>query len=152
METSLVYDREPFTRLVGFATGIHIKTQRAAERALAPLGLTYAQFGTLAAIAERDGQSQRELAGRLETDANTVMVICDSLQKKGLAERRLDPADRRVRRISMTPDGARSFAKAGAIVEKLYRPLAEATSDADIRKALPVLEELYGRLKEREKS
>lgn len=83
----MIFDQDPVTRLVGFTAGIHIRTQRIAERALRPVGLTYAQFGVLAAIAERDGRSQRELAERLETDANTLMVVCDSLQRKRLAKR-----------------------------------------------------------------
>ena len=147
----MIFDREPVTRLIGLAGGIHLKTQRIAERALKEVDLTYAQFGTLMAIAEKDGRSQRELADRLETDSNTVMVVCDSLQRKGLVERRADPADRRVWRISLTQNGSGAFAKGLAIVKALYKPLLRLLSDQAVARALPVLERLYGHLKERER-
>jgi DNA-binding MarR family transcriptional regulator len=146
----MIFEQEPLTRLVGLATGIHMKTQRIAERALRAHGLTYAQFGILTAIAERDGSTQRELARRLETDANTVMVICDSLGKKGLATRLSDPSDRRIRRISMTARGKKIFAKALSTVEGLYRPLSEIFPDSEILPVLPLLQRMYGYLKGRE--
>jgi DNA-binding MarR family transcriptional regulator len=146
----MIFDQEPVTRLIGLASGIHIKTQRIAERELKAIGLTYAQFGVLTAIAEKDGRTQRELAVRLETDSNTLMVICDSLQKKGLAERRGDPEDRRIWRISMTPRGLKGLAKALTVVEGLYRPLSRIVEDREIQKALPLLEKLYTYLVEKE--
>jgi MarR family transcriptional regulator for hemolysin len=75
------------------------------------------------------------------------MVVCDSLEKKGFAERRPDPMDRRIWRISMTPQGSRNFTKALAIVENLYRPLSQVISEKEIAKTLPLLERLYGHLK-----
>ncbi len=108
----MIYAEEPLTRLIGLAAGIDIKTRRIAGRSLSSVDLTYAQFGVLVAIAERDASTQRELAERLETDTNTVMVVCDSLERKGLAARSADPRDRRVRRISMSPRGRRVLVKA----------------------------------------
>jgi DNA-binding MarR family transcriptional regulator len=148
----MIFEQEPLTKLVGLATGIHMKTQRIAERALRAHGLTYAQFGVLTAIAERDGNTQRELAERVETDANTVMVICDSLEKKGLAIRRADSADRRIRRISMTARGGKVFAKALSTVEALYRPLSDIFPNKEILPVLPLLQRMYAYLKEREET
>jgi DNA-binding MarR family transcriptional regulator len=98
----VIFEQEPLTRLVGLATGIAWKTQSITERALKAHGLTYVQFGVLTAIAQEDARTRRELADKLETDTNTHMVICDSLEKKGLAVPQADPADGRKRRISMT--------------------------------------------------
>ncbi len=147
----MIFDQIPVTRLIGLACGIQIKTQRIAERELKTVGITYSQFGVLTAIAERDGRTQRELAERLETDANTAMVVCDSLEKKGFAERRPDPSDRRVWRISMTQAGTKVFADASAIVRSLYRPLTRIAPEAEIARALPLLERIYGHLAETEK-
>jgi DNA-binding MarR family transcriptional regulator len=148
----MIFEHEPLTRLVGLATGIHIKTQKIAERALRAHGLTYAQFGVLTAISARDGSTQRELADKLETDANTVMVICDSLEKKSLAMRRADPADRRKHRISMTPSGKKTFTKALSTVEGLYRPMSDVFPDGEIMPVLPLLQRMYAYLKEQEKT
>ncbi len=148
----MIFDREPLTRLIGLASGIHFKTQRITERRLKSVGLTYPQFGTLAAVAEKEGRTQRELAERLESDANTLMVVCDSLQKKRLVERRADPADRRIWRIAMTPRGAEVFAEALRIVEELYRPFSLIVSERQIAQALPVLQRLYAQLRTQEKA
>jgi MarR family transcriptional regulator for hemolysin len=148
----MIFDREPLTRLIGLASGIHFKTQRIAERRLKGLGLTYPQFGALAAVAEQEGRSQRELAQRLETDANTLMVVCDALQKKGLVERKADPADRRIRRIVLTPRGARVCAEALGLAEQLYRPLLRILPEGQIRKALPALQRLYAELRSQEQA
>jgi DNA-binding MarR family transcriptional regulator len=146
----MVFDKEPITRLFGLAAGLHIKSRRIAERELKAAGLTYAQFGVLNAVFEKDGSTQREIATHLETDANTVMVVCDSLEKKGFVERRPDSADRRVWRISLTETGARGHKKALKIVEGLYKPLIELVPREQVDSALPALERLYALVKERE--
>jgi DNA-binding MarR family transcriptional regulator len=50
-------------------------------------------------------RSQRELAGCLAFDASSITDIVDRLEERGLVERQVDPADRRIRRIVLTPKG-----------------------------------------------
>jgi DNA-binding MarR family transcriptional regulator len=50
-------------------------------------------------------RSQRELAGCLAFDASSVTDIVDRLEERGLVERQVDPADRRIRRIVLTAKG-----------------------------------------------
>jgi len=50
--------------------------------------------------------SQRELAHCLHYDASNITAIVDGLEQRGLVERRVDPGDRRVRRIMVTRAGA----------------------------------------------
>jgi DNA-binding MarR family transcriptional regulator len=50
-------------------------------------------------------RSQRELAARLDLDASSVTDIADQLEARGLLERQVDPQDRRVRLLSLTPQG-----------------------------------------------
>jgi len=147
----MILEQEPVTRLVGLAAGIDVKTRRIAERALSPAGLTYAQFGVLVAVGERDARTQHELAERLETDSNTVMVVCNSLERKGLVSRAADPRDRRVRRVSMTIQGRRVLVQARGIIEGLYRPMAAAIPQGEIEKALPALARVYAYLKEKDR-
>jgi hypothetical protein len=52
----------------------------------------------------------------------------------------------------MTSKGSGSFARGLAIVKALYKPLLGVLSDRAVAKALPVLERLYGHLKEREQN
>jgi DNA-binding MarR family transcriptional regulator len=50
-------------------------------------------------------RSQRDLAQLLKFDASNVTAIVDRLEERGLVERRMDPADRRVRLVVLTPTG-----------------------------------------------
>jgi len=52
-------------------------------------------------------QSQRELARRLHYDPSNITALADSLEARGLLERRTDASDRRFRRLALTPEGER---------------------------------------------
>ena len=47
----------------------------------------------------------RQVAERLRCDPSNITLLSDQLEKKGLAERRPHPADRRVRTLVLTPAG-----------------------------------------------
>lgn len=70
---------------------------------VAELGLTPAQAAAVRNLYEP--RSQRELANRLELDASSVTDIADQLESRGLLERQVDPADRRVRMLKLTTEG-----------------------------------------------
>ena len=52
-------------------------------------------------------QSQRELAHRLHYDPSNITALADSLEARGLIERRADASDRRFRLLALTPEGER---------------------------------------------
>lgn len=52
-------------------------------------------------------QSQRELARRLHYDPSNITALADSLEERGLIERRPDASDRRFRLLALTPAGER---------------------------------------------
>jgi DNA-binding MarR family transcriptional regulator len=52
-------------------------------------------------------QSQRELARRLHYDPSNITALADSLEARGLIERRPDASDRRFRLLALTPEGER---------------------------------------------
>ena len=52
-------------------------------------------------------QSQRELARRLHYDPSNINALADSLEARGLVERRPDASDRRFRLLALTPEGER---------------------------------------------
>ena len=139
---------EPHWKLFAFASGIYLKSRRLAEESLKPLNMTWPQFGALLNLTQGDHITQRELADRLEGDATTTMVLCDSLEKKGWLNRVKDPSDRRVNRLVLTEDGRNVFAKAFPIMMSRYKIIAEGVSKEKIETALPVLEELYGIISE----
>jgi DNA-binding MarR family transcriptional regulator len=87
-----------------------MRWQRAAAAALAPLGLTHAQFRLLCAVAwlkEHEGEwpSQRELAEHAGVDAMMTSQVVRALESAGLLERIKDENDGRVRRLRCTRSG-----------------------------------------------
>lgn len=67
------------------------------------LGLTRAQWQTIAATRWHEGATQREIAERLEVGSVTVGRLVDRLEQAGWIERRPDAADRRVYRLYISP-------------------------------------------------
>ena len=49
--------------------------------------------------------SMKELGARMHCDASFVTAVADMLEERGLARRDVDPADRRVKRLSLTESG-----------------------------------------------
>lgn len=91
------------------------------ERRVRSLGLTRAQWVTIARLHHRPGLSQSEVADLLEIEKASAGRLIDRMQSKGWIERRADPLDRRVNRLHLTAEAERMYA--------LIWPLAEDTVD-----------------------
>ncbi|HUN45181.1 MAG TPA: MarR family transcriptional regulator [Stellaceae bacterium] len=70
------------------------------------LGLTRNQSFVLVYVAERQGLSQARLAELLQIEPMALVHLVDRLEALGLMERRLDPRDRRIWRLYLTPAAA----------------------------------------------
>jgi len=81
------------------------------------LGLTLAQWQTLAHLARNEGLKQAQLADILEIRPITLTRLIDRLQAAGLVERRADPDDRRAQRLFLTDT-------AQPLIEKLWAEAA----------------------------
>jgi MarR family transcriptional regulator for hemolysin len=66
-------------------------------------GMTRAQGVILARLSRMPGMTQNEMASVCEVEPITVGRLVDRLEARGLLERRLDPADRRIRRLHLLP-------------------------------------------------
>jgi DNA-binding MarR family transcriptional regulator len=89
----------------------------AAELHLAP--------GALRALLAVDPDRPRpmsELARELDCDRSYVTGIVDDLERAGYAERRPDPADRRIRTVALTATGRRAL---GVVRDRLMSPPPE---------------------------
>ena len=97
---------------------------------LAEAGLTPLQYGTLTYLNKEAGEpgiDQVGLAARLGIDRNNVGVILAELEARELLERRVDPADKRARRLYLTSKG-----------ERLYRRLVPENSATNERILAPL--------------
>jgi MarR family transcriptional regulator, lower aerobic nicotinate degradation pathway regulator len=68
-------------------------------------GVTPVQFAALQTVCNQPQIDQRTLARLIALDTSTTAGVVDRLQARGWLQRSLSPHDRRVRLLSITPDG-----------------------------------------------
>ena len=111
------------------------------HRICAELGLSpplLKAFVQIGAFADGDALRMSDLAEHWGCDASYVTSLADGLEDRGLAERRLSPADRRVSTIVLTPEGRAQRARA---LELLAEPPSafEALTAAEQRQLRDLL-------------
>jgi len=67
-------------------------------------------YQILSVVGHNDPPTQSGLAKHLRIDKTVMPYVIDALEQAGLVERRMDPTDRRVRRIALTPHGEATLA------------------------------------------
>ena len=73
----------------------------------------------LLSLEEGEAKAMRALAGEWRCDASWVTSLVDSLEERGLVERRILPTDRRVKTVVLTTAGAEAKVKA---LDTLHQP------------------------------
>jgi DNA-binding MarR family transcriptional regulator len=75
------------------------------EKALKPKGLTGKHWGILLVLQEKGSLAQQEIGKCIHIDRSTMVQIIDDLERKGLAERKAHPTDRRAHSVYLTAKG-----------------------------------------------
>jgi MarR family transcriptional regulator, organic hydroperoxide resistance regulator len=98
-----------------------MKWRVAVDRALAPLGLTHAQYALLGSLFALDGgqPSQRQLADQTGLEPLYVSKLVRTLESGGFVQRDRDPVDTRAVRLSLTGRGRDVTSEAIQIVQRL---------------------------------
>jgi DNA-binding MarR family transcriptional regulator len=73
---------------------------------LARHGITMWGYVVLSALQDAPQSTQSALADKIGADKTRIITTLDALQAAGLIAREPDPADRRARLLSITPDGS----------------------------------------------
>jgi MarR family transcriptional regulator, organic hydroperoxide resistance regulator len=93
------------------------------DRALAPLGLTHAQYTLLGSLRGLDHAgrqpTQRELADHVGLEPLYVSKLARTLESNGIISRNGDPHDTRAVRLALTAPGRAIVDRAVAIVQHL---------------------------------
>ncbi|MCM1948144.1 MULTISPECIES: MarR family winged helix-turn-helix transcriptional regulator [Streptomyces] len=122
------------------------KWRVAVDRAVAPLGLTHAQYSLVASLhgMRRTGErpSQRQLADHTGMEALYVSKLARSLESAGLIERTRDPRDPRAVRLALTEQGAAVARQAVDVVQDLLQQLLEPLGGLDAARTRAFTEEL----------
>ena len=88
---------------------------RAYQRLLDALGLTYPQYLVMWSLWRADGQTVGELAGHLDLESSTLTPLIKRLEAMGLVARRRSIEDGRQVHVHLTGEGQALEAKAAAV-------------------------------------
>ncbi|MEV6522543.1 MarR family transcriptional regulator [Longispora sp. NPDC051575] len=107
----------------------------AVDRALAPLGLTHAQYSLVGSLhglrAAGRRPSQRQLADHTGLEPLYVSKLARSLEAAGLVVRTPDPADSRAVQLSLTAHGLDVAERAVTVVRELVDRLMAPVGGLD---------------------
>jgi DNA-binding MarR family transcriptional regulator len=84
--------------------------------ACAPFALRQAQFAVLEILDRNPGAAPSAVSSALGIKRTNFVPLFDELARRGLAERRADPGDRRARGLFLTAPGAELVARARAAI------------------------------------
>lgn len=104
---------------------------RAADLVLADLPGGPRAYRLLVAVAQQQLPSQLALAEAVGLDRTVVTYLLDGLVAAGLVERQADPADRRARRIVLTPSGTSRLADFQERLRQVERHVFQSLDEQD---------------------
>lgn len=118
---------------------LSMKWRVAVDRAVAPLGLTHAQYSLVASLygMQRGGErpSQRRLADHTGLEALYVSKLARGLESAGLLERTRDPRDPRAVQLALTEQGQQVTRRAIQVVQGLLQQLLAPLGGLDAPRA-----------------
>jgi DNA-binding MarR family transcriptional regulator len=110
-------DLGPLAGMVGYALKrAQLAVFEEAIRGFAKLDLRPAHYSVLALVGHAPGRKQSDVATALGIQRANFVALIDGLERRGLAERRPVPSDRRSHALHLTREGKRVLARANALV------------------------------------
>lgn len=131
-------DAQDISQIVSGLGQLAAFVRMAGWREAEPLGLTPTQTACLSHLAGRGSSRVTVLARLLGVTQPTASEVIAALERKGLVERRRDPADGRATRIGLTAAGARIVRRTAQPPAALARAIGALEPDerAGLRRAL----------------
>jgi len=127
--------------------GLHLtRTARAVsqafDRAMAEAGGSAATWQVLLLVRSGDWSTQSQLAKAVGVTGATLTHHLKGLEADGLVRRWREPANGRVQRVELTPEGAEIFERLRTVAQRHDERLRAALSDAAIGQLRAILDRL----------
>ncbi len=102
------------------------------EARMAPYHVTRTQWLAMYYISKKENMTQNELADALGTKDPTVVSLIDRMERDDMLKRSPSPKDRRVRYLSLTPNGKKLCVKLTAVAEQFKDDAISGISEKDL--------------------
>lgn len=113
-----------------------------ADKRLGEHGLTNTQWGPLMRLRMSGGATVAELARWMQIDAGATTRLLDRLEKKCLCQRNRSTEDRRVVRVTITPEGEAAIAEVPNVLSAIMNEHLAGFSEAEWRQLLSMLQRM----------
>ncbi|TDO57301.1 DNA-binding MarR family transcriptional regulator [Kribbella sp. VKM Ac-2571] len=100
-------------------------------------------YSVLTALDDTPVRTQAALAEAIGADKSRIIGTLDELQQAGLIERTPDPADRRVRLLSITPQGRKVRRAVRKEIQAQEEQVLATLTPADRKTFVRILQELH---------
>jgi DNA-binding MarR family transcriptional regulator len=110
---------------------------------LAAHGVSMWGYSVLTALDETPVRTQAALAEAIGADKSRIIGTLDELQRAGLIERTPDPDDRRVRLLSITPQGRKVRRAVRKDIQAAELRVLDSLLTADRKTFIRILEHLH---------
>lgn len=143
---------DPRSRFGFRFVGVARAWRRRLDASLTAIGFADAAWVPLIHLAEGGGVTQRDLAARCGLDDSSLVRLIDSLDARGLVERRAKPGDRRAKCVHLTEAGARAVETIRPALLAAEREMLAGTGLDEIERALALFDRIeagVARLQER---
>ena len=112
-------------------------------------GMTRAQWAVLARLEREPGITQSRLAMLTDVEPITIGRLVDRLEANGLIERRPDPDDRRIWRLSLTAKSAVALKHIAAFRRELHDEMGDGLEASDLAVLVKCLQRMRVNLTKR---
>lgn len=130
--------------------GAYLHIHRRLNRALAQEGTSLARTKMLMFVQAQEGAARAaDIAELFDLAPRTVTDALDGMERDGLIVRTADPGDRRVKRVAITPAGARAVAAGEPLRKRLLTEQFAGLSEDERAQLAALLGRLVETLQEK---
>lgn len=134
------------TRTIYLFWQMNVRLQRDMENALSSFNMTPGQYIALSHLRSKHRYSAAELARRTGVSAQSMNELVLAIEKKGMITREADEKNLRVRRITLTQQGAEILDKIDAVVDQLEESVLSAITPAEVTKVRALMIKVLAQL------
>lgn len=138
-------DDAPTRTWLSVVRAYHLCSELIAAR-LAAVGVKTSEHEILVNLRRQPGLSQQALAARCFTAKSHISGLLGELESRGWITRQPDPADGRVKRLSLTDAGAEVAARTAAVQAEVVALMTEGTPLEELTRVAGAMTEVSSRL------